>query len=423
MPEVRRAAGKTASALALLAALLLLHVGVASAASIPPEVYMLATAVAFYAMNGDVKDASTYSTLLCQALAALPAGILQGESGEAYQLAYLASIRAYAPGYVDYRLMQLVYAHLADHAPLEPRYCGSAAPPASQPQLGSAERLAKQALSGASYDNAYRSAETLVSKSAENLLGGVERSLLSNESSVPPPPKPVETGVERPTGFNLTRVIRLLSKLRGVNITPIASGQAGGAQGRPGIAALAKLLGKPGRGVNLANIPSLNLSLGGGLPGTVPSMPSIQMPSFRLTLPPMSIPSIDPTVLLGVAALVAAMVVLWRGRELASRVRIGLLRSKVERAARRGDIDALIEAFAALLEEIGERCRPKAPDETHREYAAVLTGEALREYLRAALAYEAAKFGGKLDRREAVRVVREAAERLAKRIECREGEG
>ena len=423
MPKVRGAAGKAASALALLAALLVWHVGVASAAGIPPEVYMLATAVAFYAMNGDVKDASTYSTLLCQALAALPAGILQGKSGEAYQLAYLASIRAYAPGYVDYRLMQLIYAHLADHTPLEPRYCGSAAPPTSQPQLGAAEKLAEQAMSGVSYDNAYRSAETLVSKSTENLLGGVGARLFSgNESNVPPPPKLIETS-EKPTGFNISRVINLLSKLRGLNITPITSGQAGGVQGSQGIASLGRLLGKPGHSVNLANIPSLNLSLGGGLPGSMPSLPSLQMPGFRLTLPSMSLPSIDPTVLLGVAALVAAVVVLWRGRELASRVRIGLLRSRIERAARRGDIDALIEAFAALLEEIGERCRPKAPDETHREYAAVLTGEALREYLRAALAYEAAKFGGKLDRREAVRVVREAAERLAKRMECREGEG
>ncbi len=432
MPEVRGAVGKAAAALALLALLSSMSLVHVYAESLPPQVYMLAAAVELYTLNGDIKDASTYSTLLCQVLAALPPGRLNGNSNEAYQLAYLASVRTYAPGYLDYRLMQLVYAHLTDGASLDPRDCGSAAPPASQPPSSALSRMIEQAVQqGKSYEDAYKSAESIASKSIIQSAGKPPVSLKFNETRVPPPPETLEAERSlQKRGFNITSLARILSKLRGLNASGIIRPGTINVAATPNTIDILRFLrgGGSRASLNLAALRGANLSLGGfNAPLNMPSIGVPRLPSFTLPggLPGgiAVVPPIDPRLLAVVAAFMGVVVLLWRSREIASTLKMRVLRARIARAAERGDIDALIEAFAALLEEIGERCRPKAPDETHREYASVLRGQALREYLRAALAYEAAKFGGKLDRREAARVVREAAEKLARRIECSGGGG
>ena len=399
MPAVRRAAREAAAALALAA--LLLAAPVAHAEStLPPQVETLAAVTSFYMLTGDVKSASSYSTLLCQLLAALPPGALAQNPDEAYRLAYLASIRLYAPGYVDYQLMQLVYEHLVDGQQLPPSYCGSAAPPASTPPSSDVAKLIEEAEKGTGYEAAYNASTDLISKS----VGLVEPNYTAGGT---PPPPPLE---QHPaTSVNLTAALREL-------LERLPSGLNASITRRVSIEALTGLTGGEfgGKGVELPRL--------GGVGGFQP--PPVNPPSLpSFTLPSLALPPLNPWLFAVVAAAVAAVVLAYKAGDLARLLslarRRAALRRRIIEAAERGDVDAVVEAFAELLELLGEECRPKRPDETHREYSRVLRGEALREYLRAALLYEAAKFGGARGP-EAARAIREAAERLLERLECSE---
>ncbi|AEM38910.1 hypothetical protein Pyrfu_1042 [Pyrolobus fumarii 1A] len=413
----------TCKTAALMSLMLLLALGSAAYAASLEQLAYFATSISLALVAGDYQTAAVASTKLCLAIAEMPPGVLRNDTGLAQKLAILAAVVGGDTG-IDPNRANLVYLHLVGEARLDPQVCTEGVPQAyyynetlgnlipPEANVTTSERAAKPqgtetppAGSMPSYAGVAPGGEGSVTESDIEALTKLVKSLKGENITM-----------YEPSGYTLARLVAedilssqgILPTKTQVNLEEVLTDLfSGGATGEQDVL---KTLELP-ESIDVGRISLLSLPAAGA-----PPLPSVRLPS--ITLPEAGF---DPVLILLPLAVVAAAAVAWYGRRVVSAFRFSRITRLVSREAAKGEAAGTVEEmFAKLLEVIGTKCRPRQAWETHREYASVLRESAKNIYMKAALAYEEAKFAGR-GTEDASRVIAEAVSLLASRLECSEG--